>query len=519
MPMRIRRLRDARRRWGTHLALRAFTLMARLESTRTSNPQRNLQRDVATVGATQDDEAPTDPRRGLLLVVMEHGALARYNLPTTGSLRVGRAETCDIVLRDPATSRLHAVLEISETLTLEDAGSHNGTRVRNEWLDKNGRVRLAIGDPIRIGEAILIVQAASHDRKEIGSARPGATSGSGPGVIVRDPAMQEVYDLVRRVAPSSISVLVLGETGVGKEVIAAALHENSGSRSRGPFVRVNCAALNESLFESELFGHERGAFTGAVRSKPGLLESASTGTVFLDEVGELPLTLQAKLLRVIETREFTRVGGVRPQVIDVRFVCATNRDLQLEVGRGTFREDLFFRLAGVTVSVPPLRDRPSEIEPLIDEFLSSFTAELERPPSQVSAPALRVLRDYGWPGNIRELRSVIECAVLRSNATSIEPGDLPPEVLSPMPAPPPPSPNAVNMATWSGLPSVDTPAPDGLTARQREERERIIQALATFSGNQTRAAEYLGIPRRTLVTKLSVYGVPRPRKVTPVPRA
>jgi two-component system response regulator AtoC len=490
----------------------SFEFSMKAPSTRLA---RGIQGDIATIGATQDDEAPPDPRRGLLLVVMEHGALARYNLSTTGSLRIGRAETCDIVLRDPATSRLHAVLEIGETLTLEDAGSHNGTRVRNEWLEKQGRVELAIGDPIRIGEAILIVQAASHDRKETGSARPGAPGGSGPGVIVRDPAMQEVYDLVRRVAPSSISVLVLGETGVGKEVIAAALHENSGSRSRGPFVRVNCAALSESLFESELFGHERGAFTGAIRSKPGLLESANQGTVFLDEVGELPLPLQAKLLRVIETREFTRVGGVKPQLIDVRFVCATNRDLQREVGRGTFREDLFFRLAGVTISVPPLRERPSEIEPLIDEFLSSFTAELERPPTRVAPSAVKVLRDYGWPGNIRELRSVIECAALCANGTSIEPGDLPAEVLNPTPAPPPPSPNALVAA--SGIPPVDTPPPDGLTLRQREERDRIIQALATFSGNQTRAAQFLGIPRRTLVTKLSVYGVPRPRKVTSVP--
>ena len=486
---------------------------------------RATQHEVATIGATEDGDGPPDPRRGLRLVVMEHGALASYGLPASGSLRIGRAETCDIVLRDPAASRLHAVLDITEALELEDAGSHNGTRVRNEWLPTKSRVRVAIGDPIRIGEAILIVQAAPREAAESSTIHAKTSTGSERGVVVRDPAMQEVYDLVRRVAPSSISVLILGETGVGKEVIAEAIHDNSAARSRGPFVRVNCAALSESLFESELFGHERGAFTGAVRSKPGLLESANNGTAFLDEVGELPLALQAKLLRVLESREFLRVGGVKAQTIDVRFVCATNRDLQVEIARGTFREDLFFRLAGVTVSVPPLRDRPSEIEPLIDEFLGSFCAELERKPPHVSVAAAKVLREYSWPGNIRELRSVIECAILKSNGTTIELSDLPAEILQATPvssSASSPAPNADRLTPAPGLPSLGAGAadePPGLTARQREERERIIQALAAFSGNQTRAAEYLEIPRRTLVTKLSVYGIPRPRKATPVPRA
>ena len=474
--------------------------------------------EVATIGSTEDDDAPPDPRRGLRLVVMEHGALAFYGLPQSGTLRIGRSETCDVVLRDPAASRLHAVLDMAETLELEDAGSHNGTRVRNEWLRTKSRVRVAIGDPIRIGEAILIIQAAPREPMETSTAHATSSSKAEHGVVVRDPAMQEVYDLVRRVGPSSISVLILGETGVGKEVIAEAIHDHSGPRSRGPFVRVNCAALSESLFESELFGHERGAFTGAVRSKPGLLESANGGTAFLDEVGELPLALQAKLLRVLESREFMRVGGVKPQVIDVRFVCATNRDLQAEIGRGTFREDLFFRLAGVTVTVPPLRERPSEIEPLIDEFLSSFSAELHRPPPLFSAETARVLRDYGWPGNIRELKSVIECAVLCSNGGTIEPGDLPAGLVQGATHTPSSSVERIS-EPQGGLPVVvASEEPAGLTPRQRDERERIIQALARFSGNQTRAAEYLDIPRRTLVTKLSLYGVPRPRKVTLVPR-
>ncbi|HEX6277896.1 MAG TPA: sigma 54-interacting transcriptional regulator [Polyangiaceae bacterium] len=476
--------------------------------------ERGRPNDAATVGATHDGDAPIDPKRGLLLVVMEHGALARYDLPATGSLRIGRADSCDIVLRDPAASRLHAVLTIGETVELEDAGSHNGTRVRNEWLRTTNRARVGIGDAIRIGEAILIVQAAPRD--SLFTAHPKDTSSVQHGVIVRDPAMQEVYDLVRRVAPSSLSVLVLGETGSGKEVIAAAVHDNSGARSRGPFVRVNCAAIAETLFESELFGHERGAFTGAVRSKQGLLESAQGGSVFLDEVGELPLPAQAKLLRVLESRELTRVGGVKAQTLDVRFVCATNRDLQQEIARGSFREDLFFRLAGVTICLPPLRDRPSELEPLIDEFVAAFSAQLERTPPRVSDGAFEILRRYTWPGNIRELRSVLESATLRSNGVSIEPADLPDDILEPSRTL---RPNVETSVPTSGPETPDSPEPAGLTPRQREERERIIRALTAFSGNQTRAAEHLAMPRRTLVTKLGVYGIPRPRKTTPVPRA
>jgi DNA-binding NtrC family response regulator len=482
----------------------------------TSRPrvENGRQNEAATVGATHDGDAPLDPKRGLVLVVMEHGALSRYDLPAAGSLRIGRADGCDIVLRDPAASRLHAVLTIGETVELEDSGSHNGTRVRNEWLRTSGRVRVGIGDAIRIGEAILIVQACPRGSCFV--ARPKDASSTGHGVIVRDPAMQEVYDLVRRVAGCSLSVLVLGETGAGKEVIAAAIHDNSGARSRGPFVRVNCAAIAETLFETELFGHERGAFTGAVRSKQGLLECAQGGTVFLDEVGELPLPAQAKLLRVLESRELTRVGGVKAQTLDVRFVCATNRDLQQEIARGSFREDLFFRLAGVTISLPPLRERPSELEPLIDEFVTAFSAELERTPPRVSPEALALLRRYPWPGNIRELRSVLEAATLRSNGVSIEPADLPEDILEPGRAMRPQVETPVPVA---GQEPRDAPEPLGLTSRQREERERIVRALTAFSGNQTRAAEYLAMPRRTLVTKLGVYGIPRPRKSTPVPRA
>ncbi len=382
------------------------------------------------------------------------------------------------------------------------------------------RIAIKIGEPIHIGTTILVVQHAPR----LGAVPLAASSDgpleSDPTVVVRDPVMHSVYDVLRRVAPSTIGILILGETGVGKEVVATTLHRLSGARSKGPFVCINCAALNTSVFESEVFGHLQGSFTGAVKSKPGLLETADKGTVFLDEVGELPWSVQAKLLRVIETREITRVGGLKPQAIDVRFVAATNRDLQAEIQTGSFREDLFFRLNGVSVRIPPLRERRAEIELLVQTFLSSIAAGLVGKPPTVSAAAMQLLTQYPWPGNVRELKNAIECAVLMSTGSGcIEPMHLPPELVARLMSP--------NRPCTTPGPRSSTPAPRSATRPsaltwpaasddpEQSERERIIAALAAFSGNQTRAAEYLEMPRRTLVSKLTAYGLPRPRKFSP----
>jgi DNA-binding NtrC family response regulator len=368
------------------------------------------------------------------------------------------------------------------------------------------------GDPIQIGNAILIVQVARRsDQQGAGG------DAEGHGIVMCDPAMRDVYALVQRVAAASINVLVVGETGVGKEVVAESIHRHSGARSKGPYVRINCAAVTEQLFESELFGHERGAFTGAVRTKPGLLEEADKGTVFLDEVGELPLSVQAKLLRVLESREVTRVGGLKSKPIDVRFVAATNRNLKDEVARGRFREDLFFRLTGVTVAVPPLRERTTEIEPLVYAFVSSISSELERSTPRIADVAMQMIKAYAWPGNIRELRNAVECAVLRCNGATIEVTDLPAEVAHRKPSS---SSEPAGPSTLTVVPAATDPEiASRLTPQQQRERERIVQALTLCNGNQTRAAEYLGMPRRTLVAKLAAYDVPRPRKATPLPGA
>jgi two-component system response regulator AtoC len=442
---------------------------------------------------------------------VEHGCLARCALPRAGTIRIGRAESSEIVLSDPAASRLHAVLHVGTALELEDVGSHNGTRVRNQRLASGQRVQVAPGDSIQVGNAVLIIQHASGPLRPVKGSGVQTASQSARELIVRDETMLKVYERVERVAASNINILILGETGVGKEVVAEAIHRASGRRSQGPFVRINCAALTESLVESELFGHRQGSFTGAVRDKPGLLEAADKGTVFLDEVGELSLAVQAKLLRAIESREITRVGALKAVAVDVRFVAATNRDLQAQIRQGAFREDLFFRLNGVTVSVPPLRERPLEIEPLVSAFAAAIAAELERPAPLASGPVLARLLEYPWPGNIRELRNVVECAVLLASGPTIEVSHLPPPLC-----------DATSFVEpQAGPPSGVTSTPLGsrvsehLPPRQAAEREHIIRALALCNGNQSRAAEHLGMPRRTFVAKLAAYDIPRPRKPNP----
>jgi DNA-binding NtrC family response regulator len=312
--------------------------------------------------------------------------------------------------------------------------------------------------------------------------------------------MRRLYQLVDRVAAGDLTVLIRGETGVGKELVAEAIHAGS-ARARGPLVRLNLGAVPEALLESELFGHERGAFTGATRTRPGLLESAAGGTVFLDEIAELTSRTQAKLLRVLEDRQVTRLGSVEPRPIDVRFVAATHRDLEAEVASGAFREDLYYRLAGVTLFVPPLRERVDEIEPLARAFAREAASRAHRPTPELDREALGLLERYPWPGNVRELRNAIERAIVLG-AGRIDRDQLPIEKLStptatafPPPPPPPVSPGEALRRDVSDL-----------------ERQHIVDALARCGGNQTDAARLLGVSRRTLSTKLDRLGITRPRK-------
>jgi transcriptional regulator with PAS, ATPase and Fis domain len=307
--------------------------------------------------------------------------------------------------------------------------------------------------------------------------------------------MRELWQTVERIAPSMVSVLLLGETGAGKGWLAERIHRLS-RRAREPFLQISCAALPESLLESELFGYERGAFTGAVQAKPGLLETAHGGTLLLDEVGELPLSTQVKLLRALEQREVLRLGALRPRAVDVRLISATNRDLETEMAEGTFRSDLFFRIEGICLSVPALRERRAEIEGLAEAFLAEAGRREGRATlPRLSAATRRALQEHPWPGNVRELRNVMERALLLCSGAQIEPDQL---------------------SLGHGRGTLRRPFGSGRQGGQAHERERILDALACCAGNQSRAARRLGISRRTLISRLDAYGIPRPRKTDSV---
>lgn len=354
------------------------------------------------------------------------------------------------------------------------------------------------------------------------------------GLSFIGPAMQRIQEVAARAAEANINVLLLGETGVGKEVLAQRIHRLS-PRADKPILCVNCAGLTETLLESELFGYEKGAFTGATQPKPGLLETAQGGTVFLDEVGELPLVIQAKLLRVIDSRQVMRLGGLKARPIDVRFISATNRDIEAEVQRGTFRRDLFFRLNGISLTIPPLRQRLSEIPALCEKFLSNACLDFGRNPEPViSQRAMALLRGYSWPGNIRELRNVIERAVVLCTGFEIGPEHLPTEKIRPILADnacqlvpsqqspsteaPPADPETQPVRSTNGVPAVlprgrRSYRDGGRGGSREDERRRIVEALAACAGNQSRAAMLLGMPRRTFVAKLAMYAIPRPQKL------
>jgi DNA-binding NtrC family response regulator len=462
-------------------------------------------------------QPPPPPREGHFELAVYMRQQSRVYALTLGSvLEIGRAVECQIRLDDPSVSRNHARLYVGSEIEVEDLGSANGTTlVRAPSLDSNRdetgsdahrplepmqRVHIQPGDVLRIGAVIVVLQRKGRSSLSELKAVSDASMSRPP--VLADPEMRRAYELVARAAASDISVLILGETGVGKEVTAEALHRAS-PRAEGPFLRLNCAALPESLLESELFGHERGAFTGAHATKVGLLEATDGGTVFLDEIGELPLGTQAKLLRVLEERTVTRVGSTKPRRIDVRFVTATNRDLSREVRAGGFRGDLYYRISGLVVRLPALRQRQSEIEPLARHFLREFCARSGQPEPQLLEKALERLMAHDWPGNVRELKNVMERAALLANQGVITEEEILLE-------------NSNPDAELSDVDDFDsdtavfhTPDP---ALGERGERDRIVRALELCGGNQTRAAKMLGVSRRTLINRLEQFNLPRPKK-------
>jgi DNA-binding NtrC family response regulator len=396
------------------------------------------------------------------------------------------------VLAEYAADELAVLLPETERAGAEAAAAQLVREAQLAGVSARAGVAVCPADGAQAGELISRARAALRRARFGGggsvAAAPAEPAPDGEDLVVADPQMRRVYEMVTRAARSNIGVLILGETGVGKELVAEQIHRRS-ERAAKPFVRLNCASLPETLLESELFGHEKGAFTGADRRKVGWFEAASGGTLFLDEIGETPPSLQAKLLRALESKRITRVGGTAEIGVDARLVCATNRDLEAEVRAGRFRQDLYFRVSAFTLMVPPLRDRRVEIAPLATHFVRELSRELRQPPPSLSPAALRLLEGHAWPGNVRELRNAIERALVLS-AGSIEPEGLPDAVRAGAPLPAP------------GGPVRDRVA--------EVERSAVVAALEETGWNQTHAARRLGISRRALIYKMEKHGLKPP---------
>jgi two-component system response regulator AtoC len=349
----------------------------------------------------------------------------------------------------------------------------------------------------------VVTRAAVHKRSADATRRaavPGAAE-SFHALVGASPRMREAYALLEKAAGVDAAALLLGETGTGKELAARAIHYHSARRERR-FVAVNCGALPGELVESELFGHARGAFTGAATARPGLFEEARGGTIFLDEVGELPLAAQVKLNRVLQEKEIRRVGDTTPIAVDVRVVAATHRDLRAEVRAGRFREDLFYRLNVLAVTLPPLRERPGDVPLLAAHFLAKHARALRRTLRGIEPEALARLEAYAWPGNVRELENTIERAVAVASGPTITAADLPPELLGGAASPADAGPSAP-AADLAALPYREAVA----GARDRVTREYLVALLTEFGGNVTRAAERAGMERESLHRLLRRHGL------------
>jgi two-component system, NtrC family, response regulator AtoC len=336
-------------------------------------------------------------------------------------------------------------------------------------------------DELRLLVARAVERRGLKDRVDGTERESGATAG--PPLTYGDPAMRPVVEAIEKVARTPATVILLGESGTGKEVAARALHMQS-PRATKPFMAINCAALSEQLLESELFGHEKGAFTGATERKRGRLELADGGTFFLDEVGELKPELQAKLLRVLQERRFERVGGTRTLEVDVRWIAATNRDLRAMIDEGAFREDLYHRLHVFPIKLPPLRERPQDLLPLAKYLLEKIARDLKRPMPKLTAAAEKRLLGAAWRGNVRELANTLERAAILADGDSIDPSHL-----------------------WIEATADEPKRSDEVKPLVELEREAIMHALEHVGGNRRRAAELLGIGERTLYDKLKKYGV------------
>jgi DNA-binding NtrC family response regulator len=397
------------------------------------------------------------------------------------SFTLGQDPSNAVVIRDRFVSNKHLkVTRLKTSFHVLDLSSTNGTFLDGTRIFE---AEISLDTVLRVGESELIFEPRS----------PGQAQNSFHGIVGSTPAMRQLVELIKRVAPSSAIVVIVGESGTGKELVARAIHECS-SRAEQPFIPLNCAAISKELIESELFGHEKGAFTGADSKRKGAFEEAHGGTLFLDEIGELPLELQAKLLRVLESGEVKPVGATRPVHMDVRVVAATNRDLQALVRQGKFREDLYYRLCVVPLVLPPLRRRPGDVRALAEHFLRANTPRGHT--VRFTSAALDKLQQHPWPGNVRELRNVVHRALLFHQGSNIDAGNLSFEQAA--------------LGEPEGRAELELELPVGVTLEQmmqRLERQLIENTLRRFNNNKERAGKALGLARSSLFRRLKAWGL------------
>jgi DNA-binding NtrC family response regulator len=447
-----------------------------------------------------DEEVMRDSCRQIL---RRRGYAAKFAADGPEGLRLLRSETFDLVLLDlmmPGLSGLetlqHIKAESPDTIVIVITGHATVSSAVSAM--RTGAYDL-LSKPFTPEEMTSILNRALEKRRLVAEnvyLRQELTQVlEGDLVLGVDPGMREIYEVIGKVAPTDATVLITGESGTGKELIARATHRAS-PRKDGPFITVDCGSLVPTLFESELFGHVKGSFTDAVETRRGKLELANGGTIFFDEIGNISVEAQAKLLRAVQEREITKVGDSKSIKIDVRIIAATNRDLKSAVAAGTFRDDLYYRLNVVSLRLPPLRERKDDIPGLVEHFIAKYNRRRKKSIAGVSEGAMRRLADYSWPGNIRELENVMERAVILADHPVIGPDDIPALTLCVGPS--------------GGA------APGGRESQTlaQMEKECILRTLQACGGNKTRAAESLGIDRKTLHLKLKAYGLRTERSLS-----